>query len=243
MTNYVLLQILQESINDVGKLKAVFVCGIPGAGKTYTTSQMQDGTVGARIVNSDKMYEFLGKQGRADVSDPTSWRSVAETVKRTSSAQLQLYLNGMLPLFIDSTSADPSNILRRKGILESIGYDVGLVWVETDVETAVARAAERERQVPEQFIRDVHERAEHTKQYIFNAFQWKMVVRNNDGELTDAAIQAAYKSAQTFFRAPVSNPIGQNVLNNLSEERQKYLIPSVCSKEELSHYVMAWYKK
>ena len=243
MTDYVLLQTLQESIVDVGRLKAIFVCGIPGAGKTYTVSQLQDGAVGARIVNSDRMYEFLGKQGHTNVTDPTGWKAVSETVKRTTSTQLQLYINSMLPLFVDSTSADPGNILRRKGILESIGYDVGIVWVETDVETAVARARERERQVPEEFIRRVHERAERTKQYVYNAFQWKLTINNNDGELTDNIIQSAYKAAQGFFRGPVENPMGQHTIKQLETERQKYLVPNVCSKEELSHYVAAWYKK
>lgn len=243
MTDFTLLQQLQESVNDKGRLKAVFVCGIPGAGKSYTITTVQDGTIQPRIINSDKMYEFLGRTGKIDVSNPEAWPDVKDTVHRTTQAQLALYVNGLLPLFVDSTSADPGNLLRRKGILESLGYDVGVVWVETKLEDALARAAQRERAVPEEFICKVHERASEAKSFLLARFDWKIELMNSEGELTDAVVKKAYNATRAFFNEDVHNPIGQRILRKLEETGDKYLVPSIFESEEIRHLTSAWFKK
>lgn len=243
MTDFSLLQSLQESINDKGRLKAVFVCGGPGAGKSYTITTIQDGTISPRIVNSDKMYEFLGKMGRVDVTDTNAWNAVADTVKQTTQAQLALYVNSMLPLFVDSTSADAGNLLRRKGILESMGYDVGLIWIHTELDTALARAAQRERAVPENFIRNVYDNAQEAKSFLMARFDWKMEISNSDGELTDAVIKKAFNATRSFFMADVQNPIGTRNLRELAAANQKYLAPTIYDASELSHLTSAWFKK
>lgn len=243
MTDFTLLQQLQESVNDKGRLKAVFVCGIPGAGKSYTITTVQDGTIQPRIINSDKMYEFLGRTGKIDVSNPDAWPDVKDTVHRTTQAQLAHYVNGLLPLFVDSTSADPGNLLRRKGILESLGYDVGVVWVETKLEDALARAAQRERAVPEEFIRKVHERANEAKSFLLARFDWKIELMNSDGELTNAVVKKAYNATRAFFNEDVHNPIGQQILRKLEETGDKYLVPTVFDGDEIRHLTSAWFKK
>lgn len=242
MTEFSLINTLQESINDKGKLKAVFVIGAPGAGKSYTLNQIQDGMISPRIINSDKMYEFLGKRGDFDISDASSWAQAEDTVHRTTQAQLSLYVNGLLPLFVDSTSAASGNLLRRKGILESFGYDVGLVWINVDVETAVKRAASRERAVPEDFIRRTFSTIDEDKSFLMGRFEWSTQINNNEGELTDAAIKSAYNATRAFYNAPVQNPLGKRNIAKLTSTNEKYLVPTVCSKEELTHLTTAWFR-
>lgn len=242
MTEFTLLQQMQESINDRGKMKAIFVCGTPGAGKSYTVNAITDGQMSPRIVNSDKMYEFLGRIGRTNIGDSTGWSNVRDTVRQTTQRQLALYINSLLPIFVDSTSANPSAVLRRKGILEAFGYDVGIVWVDTNLETALARAAQRERHVPEDYIRMTVERAAEAREFITAQFDWKVTINNGDGELTDKVIKTAYNATQSFFNAPISNPIGKRVLRQLEEAGERYLVPSQYSLEELNHLTAAWYK-
>lgn len=238
-----LLQQLQESVNDKGLFKAVFVTGIPGAGKSYTTQQLTDGAIQPKVVNSDKMFEFLGKQGKIDVADDMSWHDVSDTVEHTTKAMLTNYVNGMLPLFVDSTNASPAAILRRKGILESLGYDCSLVWINVDLQVAVARAEKRERHVPEPFIRAAWEQAVMSKKYIVGKFDHVQQINNNDGAFDDAAVRAAYNATSSFFRGNLVNPIGIETLQKLKQTNEKYLAPTIASVQEINHLVSAWYKR
>lgn len=242
-TEFNLLRQLQESVNDKGLFKAVFVTGIPGAGKSYTTKQLTDGAIQPRVVNSDKMFEFLGKQGKIDMTDDMSWHDISDTVEHTTKAMLANYINGMLPLFIDSTNASPAAILRRKGILESLGYDCSLIWINVDLQVAVARAEKRERYVPEPFIRAAWEQAVMSKKYIVSKFEHVQEINNNDGAFDDAAVHAAYNTTSGFFRADVANPIGVETLKTLQQANEKYLAPTIASVQEINHLVSAWYKR
>lgn len=242
MTEYTLLQSLQESINDKGKFKAIFVTGVPGAGKSYTIANITDGQIPVRVVNSDKAYEFLGRKGATDITDASQWDKVSQQVKVTSTNMLVQYVNSMLPLFVDSTSSSPANLLRRKGILESMGYDCALVWIDTDVETAVKRAAGREREVPEDFIRKTHAEAERVGEYLMGQFDFRMKLNNNDGELTEEVIKRAYNSARSFFLGELQNPIGQRNLQEVAEAGEKNLSPTVYAIEDIQHIMQGWYK-
>ena len=55
-------QFISESINDKGIFKAVFVIGLPGAGKSYTVSQLR-GSVSPKVVNTDIAAEFWASVG------------------------------------------------------------------------------------------------------------------------------------------------------------------------------------
>ena len=148
-------EFLNESINDKGLFKAVFVVGPPGSGKSYTLSKLT-GNIEPRIVNTDIALEYMSKKLGITASSE-NWKTVfRDTTKRMTSNKLFSYLDGMLPLFIDGTSNNTSNILQRAGILESLGYDVAMIFVNTDIETAKKRAKDRaqkiNREVDEEFI-------------------------------------------------------------------------------------------
>lgn len=241
---------IRESVEDRGILKAVFVTGTPGAGKSYTISKITDGQIQPRVINSDTMLNHLHRMGRVDARQPGAWKlpGIGDTVIRTTRTKLIQSINSMLPMFIDSTCADPGAILRRKAVLESIGYDVGLIWVDVDLETSLRRAAERERSeeqrhVPPDFIRSVHEYTENARQFLETKFDWVKIINNSDGEFTDDVVKQAYVQASTFFRAPVQNPIGRRLVATMKETGDKYLAPSQYSLDEIGHLTSVWYKR
>lgn len=242
MTQFALLNQLQESVNDKGLFKAVFICGIPGAGKSYTTGKLTDGAIQPRIVNSDKVYEFLGKKGATDITKAgAAWTEVGSQVMLTTSNMLAQYINGMLPLFIDSTSSSPANLLRRKGILESFGYDCALVWIDVDLDTALIRAKQRERDVPEEFIRATFEQATKARDYLMSRFDMVLPLSNSEGQLTDAVLQQAFKSTTAFYNGELQNYIGADTIEKLKQSGEKYLVPTVRTAQQINHVVSAWY--
>lgn len=238
-----LLQSITEGINDRGLYKAIFVCGIPGSGKSYTVSQISDGTVPLRVVNTDKLIEFYHRKGIIDMRDKAQQRMKLPDAKQTNEAQLVQYVNGMLPLIVDSTSASEQNIVRRRGLLQSLGYDTMMVWINVDLETALARAAGRERMVNPEFIQKSHELAEENKQYFAHQFSGSFIEVNNSGtEIDNSTMQAAAKAASKFLSGPLMNPTGRRNIEQLKQQSEKYLMPTVVDQATLQNLVGMWYR-
>jgi len=235
--------ILLEGINDKGIFKAIFVTGLPGAGKSTIISKVNDGTVNAKIINTDRGYEFLLKKHSQSSSD-IAWDLFGEPAQRINSNSLAAYLNGMLPLFIDGTSANPSSILRRNGALTSLGYDTMMLWVDTDLQTALDRIKQREseggRYVDEDFVIHVHEQLSKHKSYYQSQFHTFVEV-NNSGSNFQNYEDAAYNEITKFFNSPIKNPIGVNTKQQMIDEQVKVLVPAIYDKNVIAKIVNMWY--
>lgn len=236
---------LIDSIQDKGIFKAIFIIGIPGAGKSYTAEKLKGG-VEPRIVNTDKASEYLAGRKGMELTSETWKLFFSDDARRITKGALLNYANGMLPLFIDGTSNDASNILHRAGILESLGYDVGMVFIDTPLDTAMRRAELRAkkigRTVDPEFIENVHQSAEENRKYFQSKFGFFITVKNDDNELTDEALNAAFKKTASFFTSKVENPVGQRYIKTLKDNKQSYLVPTILSKEELIKKIEGWYK-
>lgn len=240
------LYTLNESIEDKGIFKAVFVVGSPAAGKSYTISQINDGRIQPRIVNTDKMYEFLSKTRGVDIGkegNPRAKRKLVDQAKHLSKSQLVHYINGMLPLFIDGTSSDASNVLRRISLLESFGYDIGLIWVSADLDVTIERARQRLRHVDEELIKNIHDIAEENVKFLRGRASHFWKIENNEGELNNDVILKAYNEVSNFFRDEIRNPVGKRTVERMRENGWKYLVPHIYSKEQIERLVGSWYVK
>ena len=234
-----LQQYLQESINDKGILKACFMSGSAASGKSYVISKISAGSIQPRIVNTDKLSEYY-----AQFKPDFNWREYSSEIKQLTKKQLSNYLNSMLPLWIDGTSSDASAVLRRKGILQSIGYDTAMVFVDTSVETAIKRNRERGRTEDEDFLRRAYEKTQQIKQYYKSEFKYFLEIKNDIGELTDEVILKAYKKMSSFFNSDIKNPIGKDLVENMREQGYKYLIDlEEYDMQYLQKLVDSWYMK
>jgi shikimate kinase len=164
MNHIHLKSLLPESVRSNGAFKSIFMSGIPGAGKSYVIDHISDGQIQPRIVNTDTFIEYISNEVGYDINSQ-NYDMFRDTVKTLTAKQLSLYINAVLPLFVDGTSNSARNLFRRDGILKSFGYDTGMIWIETDVEVAIERARKRDRSVPEQFIRKVFSSLSENKDY------------------------------------------------------------------------------
>jgi predicted kinase len=223
---------LCEGIEDQGIFKAVFMAGTAGSGKSYTLSKIKSGSIEPRIVNTDKFKEFFGKWDK-----PTVLKS-----KKLTASQLYLYLNSMLPLFVDGTSAWSDTLKRRRDILSEIGYDTAMVFVSVPLEVAIKRARERKRPVPEDFVREAYQELNKLKSSLKSKFKLFIEINNDEGELTNDVILKAYKKISFFYSSPIKNPRGNETIRLMRENGWKYLVPNVYDKQELQSLSNKWYK-
>ena len=228
--------ILNESINDKGIMKCMFMAGQPGAGKSYTINNIKSGNLDPRVVNIDKFVEYFKAYSDED------WEKHGEIAKLLTKNQFALYLNGLLPLWVDCTSSSAPAVLRRKGILSSLGYDTGMIWVNCSLETALKRAAQRERVVPDDHIKETYETIQKMKTYYQQEFKFFLEIDNDDGELTNDIILKAFKKTTNFFMSPIENPIGKELIENMKSKGKKYLTENGYSIENVQKLIDAWYR-
>ncbi|HUS51489.1 MAG TPA: zeta toxin family protein [Candidatus Paceibacterota bacterium] len=226
---------ITEGINDKGIFKACFMCGSAGSGKSYTLSKVKSGSIEPRIVNTDKVFPMFKQWWNTD------WGKIKLKVKTINKNQLAGYINSMLPLAVDGTAGKPSVILKRIGLLEYFGYDVGMLFINTSLETAIERASKRERQVDKDFIIQVHKEVEAAKNFYRGKFSTWMEINNDEGMLTDKVITNAFKFMSKFYDGPLQNPVGKQYKEQLIKSGEKYLSPTILSIEKIKNTVDAWY--
>lgn len=229
-------QFINEGIEDKGILKAVFIVGHPGSGKSYVLSKIKSGQIEPRVVNTDKVFPLYSKE------EWDKWVNIKNKVKTINKNQLAGYINSMLPLAVDGTGTEPSVILRRVGLLESFGYDVAMVYVDTSLETALERAGKRERPVDPEFIKRVYSRIKEAKQFYRSKFSdWKEI-KNDQGELTEKIVIKAFLHMSAFYSSSMVNPVGKRMIEKMRENNWKYLSPNMRDLKEIKNVIDAWYR-
>ena len=169
---------LVEGINDPGILKAVFLAGGPGSGKTYVAKglfgipdRVNVSQSGMKMVNSDKELKFLlNKYGfgtdldslpdevfknLTDPKDP-KYSGLRNFAKDLTAERRRLYQNGRLGIDISGTGVDFKKIAAEKKELEEIGYDTFMIFVNTTLEVALERNENRDRVLPKSIVEASH---------------------------------------------------------------------------------------
>jgi len=131
--------------------------------------------------------------------------------------------------------------MKRKHILESMGYDTAMIFVNTSLETSIERASKREREVDEKFIRKIYADIQKHKNFYRGKFDTWMEVNNDEGELTQEVINNAFKFMGNFYNSPVQNPIGQEKIEKMKENGWKYLDPNVTPMDTIKSTLSGWY--
>ena len=238
-------QFISEGIEDRGIFKAIFILGSPGAGKSYSVKKLT-GQIQPVIINTDKAVEFIAKRDGTKAESET-WSLFRDSALRITKNQLEQYLNGMLPLFVDGTSNNTSNILHRIGILESLGYDVGIVHVTADWDLIKARIEQRNsktnRKVDIAFAEKVFKQAPENIAFLKGKVSFFKEFRNGHEVMDNSELDEIFKEVQKFFSGPVVNPVGKRNIEKLKAEKQKYMVPTIVSQEALNNKTDGWYRE
>ena len=222
------IQHLSEGLYDPGIFKAFFLAGGPGSGKTFVTSTAFAGS-GLKVVNSDVAFERGLKKANLSLSMPdeeTYFRNIIRSrAKALTISQLDKYVDGRLGLVIDSTGRDYDMIARHHNMLQQMGYDCYMVFVNTSLEVALARNARRERSIPEYITTNSWNGVQSNMgrfQRLFGMSNF-IVVDNNksDLELTTLTMNRVSKIVRKFITSPVSNYRAKQWMKKELEARKR----------------------
>jgi predicted ABC-type ATPase len=204
---------LLEGPRDPNIFKAVFTAGIPGSGKTTIVKKLTDGN-GMKIASFDAIYEFLSSK---DIDHKTALAKSGPILDK----QIQTYLNGRLGLIIDKTSWDYNRIRNLKKMLESLGYESFMLYVNTDLNVAKQRALDRYKQtgrrVDPEYIDTVFKKLSRNIGRYQEDFSDKFVIVDNtqsqdNPALFEENLEFAQRKLNKFLRSRPTNPIATDWL-------------------------------
>ena len=223
---------LQEGVNDPGILKAFFMAGGPGSGKSYVAGELfalpqsEDyGTVsydnGLKLVNSDKNFEILLKKANIDMAelmtllktDPDAWQKAMQVrarAKRLTQNMQEGYIKGRLGMIIDGTGKNYKKIEGQVERLRSLGYECYMVFVNTSLAVAQERNAARDRKLPVDMVTQMWDEVQQNIgkfQRLFKSKRFEIVDNSEYGN--SMPIDLVSKEIRKFMKQPVSNPIGK----------------------------------
>ena len=214
---------LQEGLYDPNIFKAFFLAGGPGSGKSYVAMKSTGGT-GLKSVNSDDAFEHLLNKAGLSLKMPpeeTEPRDVVrDKAKKITATVQQNYLEGRLGLIIDGTGREADKILRQKAKLEELGYDTYMIFVNTSLDVALQRNAERPRSVSEAIVVKSWKDVQSNIGKFSNMFRSGFIVvdNNNAGE---EVFKEVYKRVKGLLRKKVQNTRAKNWMASELAKRQR----------------------
>lgn len=231
-----LMDLLTEGVHDKGIFKAVFMAGGPGSGKSYVVKQLfgipdkiNVSVSGMKSVNSDKEFMTILKKHGFDPAfldqmpedlfqhltgtgeDSSGMRDFSKQLTKQRQAG---YMKGKLGMIIDGTGHKFQKIKAEKKELEDEGYDTSMVFVNSSLEVALARNAERDRVLPEKLVKKSWEDVQKNIGGFQALFGGHFVVVDNSDTLSSKQAQKKFGSyvkshISKWVNEPIKNSIGQ----------------------------------
>lgn len=249
---------LTEGINDKYLFKALFIVGVAASGKSAVSTPLK---FYAKHIDVDYPIEYYSEKYNLDLSKGGSVqerRRAREIGKRITTEELITYAEGMLPMVINVVGDDIDRTKARIKMLRDIGYDVGMVYINADIENALKRTIarrygankDRHRYIPTEHVYDsyrklvtnvkvyqdlLYDRSESNRELL----DFYAQIQNN-GFMGDETITKIHKEARKFFSSPLLNPVGKKYLSQLKDGKKKILTDLV-SRADLIDNFRDWF--
>ena len=244
---------LNEGVNDPGILKAVFLAGGPGSGKSFAANQlfgipskMNVSAYGLKMINQDAELErMLKKYGFGldlddmpeelfkQLTDPDyeDYSGMRGRAKELTAQRKKMYMNGRLGMIIDGTGHKFKKIKEQKKELEEIGYDCYMVFVHTDLDIAQKRNMERARKLNPEIVDKSWNEVQKNKIYfqgLFGGANFLMV--DNSATLSPKQATKKFnmlvkKGIGNFINKPVKNYRGKKWIAKQKIMKEDIKIP------------------
>jgi len=222
-------EFINEGFYDKGILKAFFMAGGPGSGKSYVSGELfgfdedsissLSGSTGLKLINSDKSFEKFAEEAGfeldqiADIkSDPSRWEelmAIRDKAKKLTSNQQRNYINGRLGMVIDGTGKDFAKIETSRRLLSDLGYDTYMIFVNTSLEVALERNKSRKRQLPDELVTDMWNEVQQNIGKFQNLFGGDKMIIVDNSVANSNVLPRVEKEVMKRINQQVQNPEGK----------------------------------
>jgi predicted kinase len=196
---------LSEGVNDPAIFKAVFLAGGPGSGKSFIVGKTALSSLGFKLINSDILFEINLKRAGLEAKPENIYSDAGQELRNYAKAltkkKLELALIGRLGLVIDGTGKDFNKIKKQAEQLRSLGYDVSMIFVNTDLDTALQRNRQRSRSLPDSTVESMWKDVQKNLGALQSLFSQKMyIVDNSIGSDYESDSNTVYKKIMSWSK-------------------------------------------
>ena len=214
-------QNLQEGLQDPNIFKAFFLAGGPGSGKSYVVRKTTGGT-GLKVVNSDDAFEKLLKDANLSLKMPPEEKEPRDMVrsraKEITKSRRDNYVEGRIGLIIDGTGKDYDKIASQSKDLRQLGYDTHMIFVNTSLDTALQRNAERPRSVPDSIVVKSWNEVQSNIGAFSQHFRENFIVVDNNDAGEDVFVKV-FKQIKGLLRKKVTSPLAKQWVMQQMKDR------------------------
>lgn len=213
---------VMEGPNDPAIFKAIWTAGGPGAGKSFVVRHSALEAIGFKIINSDAAFEksmqLMGIDSTPDNIASPQGQEIRNKAKDVTKRQQDLYQAGRLGLVIDGTGKDYEKIARQVQKAKSAGYECAMIFVNTNLETALARNEKRDRTLPPNMVKRMWKEVQDNIGKFQRLFKDGMIiVDNSEGANIKADTTQAYKQISAWASSTPTNPKAKAWLNQFGK--------------------------
>ncbi len=232
---------LNEGVYDPGILKAFFMAGGPGSGKSYVATEIFDFPKGAvssvsyatglKLVNNDNAFEKGLKDAGYSPSDlaklaknPEEWSKVMAIRDKAKNATRRMqnnYIGGRLGQVIDGTGKNFDKIKGHRRLYQDLGYDTYMVFVNTSLEIALERNQMRERKLEDSMVEKMWKDVQDNLgkfQKLFGADRMLIV---DNSEYGGNILQQIEKQVSKHLNKPIKNPLGKRWIQDQLRDKKR----------------------
>jgi predicted kinase len=222
-------EFITEGFYDKGILKAFFMAGGPGSGKSFISGELfgfdknsvstLSGHTGLKLINSDKAFEKFAEDAGFELDqlsdikkDPAKWNelmSIRDRAKKITTTQQRNYIGGRLGMVIDGTGKDFTKIEKSRRLVNDLGYDTYMVFVNTSLEVAIERNRLRKRQLPEELVAEMWNEVQQNIGKYQNLFGIENMIIVDNSVLDTNILSKIEKEVIKRINQPVQNPEGK----------------------------------
>ena len=202
---------MTEGVDDPAIFKAVFLAGGPGSGKSFIVGKTGLPALGLKVINSDDAYEAAMKKAGMEMSPENIFSVQGQDIRGKAKAltgkKQARYLMGRLGVVVDGTGKEFDKVKKQAQAMKALGYDVAMIFVNTDLDTAISRDKARARTIGEKEVTKYWKEVQRN----IGAFQTffgkpnMLIVDNSDGKDYQKETLRAYKDVRKFLDKPPEN--------------------------------------
>ena len=217
-------QFLKEGVYDPNIFKAVFMAGGPGSGKSHIAGRAVGG-LGLKVINSDDAFErYLDKEGLSlkMPDSETIPRDIERARAKKVTASKKFYaIQSRLGIIIDGTGHIYDKVSKQAVMLQQLGYETSMVFVNTSLEVALTRNANRPRSVKPALVKKSWKDVQANMGKFQNFFgPSRFFIVDNNGVEEDM-LEISTKTIRRAISKPVKNIIAAAWITNELKKKDR----------------------
>ena len=215
---------LKEGVYDPNIFKAVFMAGGPGSGKSFIAGKTTGG-LGLKVINSDAPFErFLKKEGlslKMPESETVPRDIERARAKKVTASKKFHAIQGRLGILIDGTGHVYDKVAKQAVMLQQLGYETSMVFVNTSLEVALARNEARPRSVKPTIVKKSWQDVQNNMGKFQNFFgPSRFFIVDNNGVEEDM-LQISTKIIRRAISKSVKNVIADAWITNELKKKDR----------------------